>query len=126
VLLFFPLCGSAVSYITEKKAGTLQRSLVAGMTSFEIMVAYLNVQLVLLIVQTLLGFGILRFVFQLHLVGQIWLAILLAILVGVCGMSLGFLVAAICRNELEAVLLVVGTFLPNMLLSGTNKFYFSF
>ncbi|OXA63396.1 ABC transporter G family member 20 [Folsomia candida] len=118
ILFFFPLSGSGIAYISEKKIGTLSRSMVAGVTTFEIMSAYLVVQVVLLCIQVALSLVILEWAFQVKVMGPVHCAYILAVMVGVAGMSMGFLLAVFLNNELEAVLVALGTFLPNMLLSG--------
>ena len=42
----------------------------------------------------------------------------LTILQGICGMAFGLLVSALCDNEQDAIQLALGSFYPNLLLSG--------
>jgi len=118
LLFFFPLCSSGISYISEKKSGMLNRCLVAGVTASEIMVAFLISQLAVLIVQSGLAFLILNVVFQIPILGSVPLGLTLAVLVGIGGMSMGFLISVICKEEIHAVLLAIGSFFPNFLLAG--------
>jgi len=94
LLFFFPLCSSGISYITEKKTGTLDRSLVAGVTNAEIMISFLITQTVVLFGQSAFAFLILTVVFRIEVEGSLALAIFLAILIGIGGMSMG-------KNELH-------------------------
>jgi hypothetical protein len=48
---------------------------------------------------------------------MIWV-ILLTILQGICGMAFGLVVSALCDNEQDAIQLALGSFYPNLLLSG--------
>ncbi|CAL8146182.1 unnamed protein product [Orchesella dallaii] len=118
LLFFFPLCSSGVTYIAEKKSGTLDRALVAGIGTTEFMGGYLLIQVVILLGQTGISFLILSLVFNLEIVGSVILALTLTVLVGISGMSAGFLIAVFCSDEFQAVLLAMGTFFPNVLLAG--------
>ena len=42
----------------------------------------------------------------------------ITILQGICGMAFGLLVSALCDNEQDAIQLALGSFYPNLLLSG--------
>ncbi|CAL8069144.1 unnamed protein product [Orchesella dallaii] len=118
ILFFFPLCGSSIAYISEKRAGNLARILVAGVQTWEVMLAYLLVHLVVLIFQTALSFIIMVSVFNIQIIGPVLWAVALALLVGISGMSMGFVLATFCEEEIQAVLLAMGTFFPNFLLAG--------
>jgi ABC-type multidrug transport system permease subunit len=48
----------------------------------------------------------------------IWI-ILLTLLQGSCGMAYGLMISAICKEENSATMLALGSFYPNLLLSGT-------
>ncbi|ODM94472.1 ABC transporter G family member 20 [Orchesella cincta] len=118
ILFFFPLCGSSIAYISEKRAGNLARILVAGVQTWEVMLAYLLVHVVVLIFQTALSFIIMVSVFNIQIIGPVLWAVALALLVGISGMSMGFVLATFCQEEIQAVLLAMGTFFPNFLLAG--------
>lgn len=75
--------------ITERKLGTLDRTLVAGVTHFEYMASYTVTHLVLLVVQSGLAFVWMVTVMDMHIEGQWYLALILALLVGVSGISFG-------------------------------------
>ena len=48
---------------------------------------------------------------------MIWV-VSLTILQGVCGMAFGLVISALCDNEQDAIQLALGSFYPNLLLSG--------
>lgn len=118
LLFFFPLCSSGVSYITEKKTGTLDRSIVAGVGTAELMGGFLIAQMGVLLGQAGFAFLILTQVFRIEILGSMSLTLSLTILVGISGMSAGFLLAMFCSEEIQAVLLAIGMFFPNILLAG--------
>ena len=48
---------------------------------------------------------------------MVWV-VTITILQGICGMAFGLLVSALCDNEQDAIQLALGSFYPNLLLSG--------
>ena len=58
------------------------------------------------------------FFYQVPARGPIIWVILLTILQGICGMAFGLVVSALCDNEQDAIQLALGSFYPNLLLSG--------
>jgi len=118
ILFFFPLISGAVSYISDKKNGTLDRSLVAGVQTVEILAAYFVTEGVVLLIQTVLIFIIMTLVFSITIHGPIFWAFVLSALIGFSGLSLGFMISTMCTEEVQAVLLALGTYFPNMLLAG--------
>ena len=89
ILFFFPLISGAVSYISDKKNGTLDRTLVAGVQTVEILAAYFVSEGVVLLIQTALIFIIMTLVFGITVHGPIFWAFVLAALIGFSGLSLG-------------------------------------
>ncbi|CAL8146179.1 unnamed protein product [Orchesella dallaii] len=118
LLFFFPLCSSAVTYIGEKRSGTLDRAIVAGIGTFEFIAGYFLIQVGIMLVQALISFLILIYVFDMQIVGSLGLAMVISLLVGVSGMVLGFFVGVLCKDEFQAVMLAMGTFFPNIILAG--------
>lgn len=105
-------------FINERKQGLLDRSLVAGVTTTEIMIAHLVNQFTVLMGQTALVFLFMILVFQIPCVGSLSLAVFITLLQGMCGMSYGFVVSSLCDQETSAIHLSLGSFYPNLLLSG--------
>ena len=48
---------------------------------------------------------------------MVWV-VSLTILQGICGMAFGLVISALCDNEQDAIQLALGSFYPNLLLSG--------
>lgn len=110
---------TALTLITERKEGLLDRSLVAGVKPWEFLLSHLMTQFFVMIVQVLLLLVFTFGVFQIPIYGPYgWVAILL-LLQAFCGMSFGLLISAITNEETEATMLALGSFYPNLLLSGT-------
>jgi hypothetical protein len=96
--LFFNICRAiyfiavaltAAVYMSERKAGLFDRSLVAGVQMIEFMIAHVVNQLVVLIGQTLFVYLFALLVFKIPFHGSLPLAVLITLLQGLCGMSFG-------------------------------------
>ncbi|XP_035714198.1 ABC transporter G family member 20 isoform X1 [Folsomia candida] len=118
VVVFFPLCSTGVSYIWDKKQKTLERSMVAGVQSWEVMTSVFLTEGIVVVIQCIFSFAILIFYFNIEILGSTSLAIGLMFMVGLDGVTLGFLVASFCDEEIEAVMIAIATFFPNMILAG--------
>jgi len=75
--------------IREKKQGTLERSVVAGVKTWEIFAAYSVTESVIVLLQTALGFFIITAIFQIPIKGSICLIVALCMLIGLSGVSVG-------------------------------------
>ena len=131
---------TALSFIIERKEGLLERSFVAGVTATEVMLAHVVAQFAVMIVQVKATFGIptpdmvlhalllffqvalvlvfMIYVFEVPAHGPMIWVICLTMLQGLCGMAFGLVVSALCDNEQDAIQLALGSFYPNLLLSG--------
>ncbi|XP_064595500.1 ABC transporter G family member 23-like [Liolophura sinensis] len=116
---FFLATGlTALSFIMEKKEGLLDRSLVAGVSSVEIMLSHVCTQLMVMVVQVGLLLVFALIVFKVPYNGPLIWVILLVLLQGFCGMALGLVISAACDNENSATQLALGSMYPMLLLSG--------
>ena len=110
---------TALAFVMERKEGLLERSLVAGVTSLEFLLSHVLTQLLVLAVQICLLLIFTFCVFHISSEGPFIWVILLTALQGVCGMSYGLMISALCKEENSATMLALGSFYPNLLLSGT-------
>ena len=110
---------TALAFVLERKEGLLERSMIAGVSSFEFLISHIVTQLLVILVQIAL---LLIFTFQVFDVpsrGPFLWVILLTLLQASCGMSYGLLISTLCESETAATMLALGSFYPNLLLSGT-------
>ncbi|CAH0401685.1 unnamed protein product [Chilo suppressalis] len=118
VIYFLAVALTSGALLSERNEGTLERSLVSGITSVEILFALLIVELVVMFLQTV-GVMIIAFlVFELSQNGPIGWVVFLTFLAGICGMTFGFVVATLCDTDKTATYMALGSFLPMTLLSG--------
>lgn len=118
ILFYFPMVSSSMQVIRDKKLGTFNRSLVAGARAWEWLTAYSVSESVIVISQTAVGFALLAALFQFEIKGSILLVFTLFLMMGLCGVSVGFLIGSVCREETNACLLSIAVFFPNFMLSG--------
>lgn len=110
-------CG--LTYIVEKKDGMLNRTMVAGVSTTEIMLSHFIIQLFIMsLIQIIIAYLIVHILFKVPLEGSLILSFFLIVLNSIAGMSLGFLLATFCADEKYAMLLAMGMVFPNFLLAG--------
>ncbi|KAL3887370.1 hypothetical protein ACJMK2_027312 [Sinanodonta woodiana] len=118
-ITFFLATGlTTLSFVLEKKEGLLDRSLAAGMTSVEIMLAHVMTQLVVMAVQVAILLVCALLIFHVPYEGPLIWVIVLVLLQGFCGMALGMIFSSICDNENSAIQCALGSVYPMLLLSG--------
>ncbi|KAL4229119.1 hypothetical protein ACF0H5_012158 [Mactra antiquata] len=118
-ITFFLATGlTTLVFIMDKKLGMLDRCYASGMLSFEIMIAHMFTQMLIVIVQVaiLLTFALL--VFKVPILGPLIWVIILVLIQGFLGMALGVLYSAICNDENSAIQLALGSYFPLLLISG--------
>ncbi|XP_021950774.1 ABC transporter G family member 23 [Folsomia candida] len=118
ILYFVPLASGGIAYIQDKKQGTLDRSMVAGVTAFDVIAAFMVTEGSLVVFQVVLSFIIMVFGFGLTIQGSSILFFFLLLLNGISGLSLGFLIAMLVNEEMEAVIITLGLYTPILILSG--------
>ncbi|KAH7932593.1 hypothetical protein HPB52_024289 [Rhipicephalus sanguineus] len=108
---------TAISIVSEQKEGLLERSWVAGVRPFEVILSHVICQFLVMFVQVA---GLLVFtfiVFEIPSRGPFVWVVLLTLLQG-CGMIYGLVISSMCVEENSAIMLALGSFYPNLLLSG--------
>ena len=110
---------TAIALVQERKEGSLERSLVAGVSSTEFIMSHVVTQLLVLHVQIFLLLIFTFLVFEIPSRGPFFWVILLTLLQSSCGMAFGLMISAMTKEETSATMLALGSFYPNLLLSGT-------
>ncbi|XP_021960922.1 ABC transporter G family member 20 isoform X3 [Folsomia candida] len=118
IIFFMSVASTGSAFITEKKEGMMDRSLVAGVTTGEVITAHMITHYVVMVGQTALVFVFMMIVFEVPVRGPLVWAIAITLLQGTCGMAFGFLISVICTEERNAIQMALGSFYPNLLLSG--------
>jgi len=91
---------------------------VAGVTPGQVLASHILVQFCVILIQTAVTLTTIILGFSIPCRGPIvWLAVL-TMLQGLAGMSFGFLISSLCDSQAVAMQLSIGSFYPNLLLSG--------
>jgi ABC-2 type transport system permease protein len=110
---------SALVVIREKEIGTLEQLLMTPAAIWEILLAKLIPLFVVLIADLFLALGVGRLVFGVPMRGSLLLLTLLSGLYLLVGIGMGMMLATLCRNQQQVVLLVFFSNVPLIQLSGS-------
>ncbi|XP_076175367.1 ABC transporter G family member 23 [Ptiloglossa arizonensis] len=118
IIFFLSIALTSGAMLLERNEGLLERSLVSGLTGTEILFGQVITQFVVMMGQTLLVLVFAFPVFKITCVGDIgWIATL-TMLTGFCGMCFGFIIAGVSEDDRSATYMVMGSFLPILMLCG--------
>lgn len=115
---FFIFMLSAVSFLRERTSGTLERLMATPLRRSELVVGYLAGFSVFALIQALVIIAFTVFVLKVQYRGNLATIFLVEAVMVVGAVSLGLLVSAAARNELQAVQFVPIVLLPQVFLSG--------
>ncbi|WAR05285.1 ABCGK-like protein [Mya arenaria] len=122
---FFLATGlTTLVFVMDKKMGLLDRCLASGMVSFEIMLAHMVTQMLIVVVQVAVLLSVALLIFKVPCLGPLIWVILLLLIQGFLGMALGVLYSAICSDENSAIQLALGSYFPLLLISGLDITYY--
>jgi ABC-type multidrug transport system ATPase subunit/ABC-type multidrug transport system permease subunit len=118
IIYFLAVALTGEAFIIERASGLLDRSWIAGVRPSEILASHILVQFCVMMVQTTVTLATILVVFGIPCRGPLeWLAVI-TMLQGLAGMSFGFLISSLCDSQAVAMQLSIGSFYPNLLLSG--------
>lgn len=89
IIFFMSVALTGSAFITERKEGMLNRTLVSGVTTGEIITAHLLTQYVIMAGQTILVLAVMVWIFQVEILGSVTSAVVLTLFQGTCGMAYG-------------------------------------
>lgn len=108
---------TGMAILEEKKIGLFERSFVAGARPTEVIMSQFFVLAVIVFLQNI-GMLICAFhVFNIPYSGPFPWIVVGMMVVGICGMSYGFLVSTITDDLSSAIVIAVGSFIPTLFLS---------
>ncbi|XP_069787823.1 ABC transporter G family member 20 isoform X2 [Narcine bancroftii] len=118
ITFFLALGLTTLSFVIERKEGLLERGWVAGVHSLEVILAHTISQLVTMTIQIILLLIFTFFVFKIPNEGSLPLLVILILLQGITGISLGLVISAAFDDEQSATQFALGIFYPDIVLSG--------
>jgi ABC-2 type transport system permease protein len=115
---FFIFLLSAVSFLRERTSGTLERLMATPLRRAELVVGYLAGFGFFALLQAIVIILFTVFVLRVHYQGNLATIFIVEAVMVIGAVSLGLLVSAAARNELQAVQFVPVVLLPQVFLSG--------
>ncbi|CAG0915664.1 unnamed protein product [Notodromas monacha] len=112
---------TSLSLISDRTAGIIGRTIVYGVKEAEILLALLFTMFLVNILQILLSFIVAYGVFLIpfhHSFNAVFYGFLCVMTGGICGMGLGLLVSSYTKSEQTALIFLVGSFFPMILIAG--------
>jgi ABC-2 type transport system permease protein len=102
----------------ERERGTFEQLLATPATPLEIITGKITPYILVGFTQVLLIVMAARLVFQVPLMGSVWVLLTGVLIFIVANLTLGIVFSSLARNQLQAMQLTVFFFLPSILLSG--------
>ncbi|XP_028967853.1 ABC transporter G family member 20 [Galendromus occidentalis] len=109
---------TSISIIMESREGTMERCWVAGVKPFEVIGSHVISQFCVMCVQVASLLFFIFAIFGIPLEGSFITVVFLTFTQGLTGMTYGLVISSICSEEQSAMMLSLGSFYPNLLLSG--------
>ncbi|XP_017786452.1 PREDICTED: ABC transporter G family member 23-like [Nicrophorus vespilloides] len=118
VMFFLGTTLTSTIIVTDRLEGVWDRSIVAGVTSLEIVLTHFMSQFVLVFIQTTELVILTFLVFGIDYIGQMWIIFLCVLLQGLTGMVFGFWVSVVSNSHSAANIFSTGIFYPMIILCG--------
>jgi ABC-2 type transport system permease protein len=118
ILTLTMLIFTALSVTREVERGTMENLLSMPITPFEIMLGKIAPYVLIGFLQATLIVGAGVILFDVPIVGDLWLLALLSTLFIATNLAIGYTFSTLAQNQLQAIQMAMMFFLPNMLLSG--------
>jgi ABC-2 type transport system permease protein len=109
---------TSIATLRERQSGTLERLLTTPLAKGDFMLGYALAFGGVVVLQSVLVTGLSVTVFGLDVAGPLGLLLLIALLAGLLGTSLGLLASGFARTEFQAVQFMPAFVLPQFLLCG--------
>jgi len=107
-----------ILFVNERRTGTLQRLLASPAKEHEIVIGYSLAFATIGLLQSVVVLTAALLIFNISIVGNIFLALLVVMLIALGHQGLGILLSAGARNELQAIQFVPLILFPSILLAG--------
>uniref|UniRef100_A0A1A9X055 Uncharacterized protein n=1 Tax=Glossina brevipalpis TaxID=37001 RepID=A0A1A9X055_9MUSC len=118
MVFFLATLMTASVFISERLDGIWDRSLVAGVSTTQMLWAHLFTQLIVMVIQSTEVIVFVGLVFDTYNKGSTVLLIFLLSLNSFCGMLFGLLISVWCKSHIEANFSATGAFYPMIILCG--------
>ncbi|MBN3554746.1 ABC transporter permease [Fictibacillus nanhaiensis] len=117
-IFFFVFLISGVSFLRERTSGTLERLLATPMRRWEMVVGYVLGFGIFTILQSAIIVSFAIYVLDIKMAGSIWLVTLITLMLAITALSLGTLLSAFAKNELQMIQFIPLIVVPQVFFSG--------
>lgn len=119
IIYFLSTALSSACLINDRLEGFWNRTLLAGVTTSELMVSYFAVNSILLLMQIAVIFTTARIVFNAETRGSVFLIFIIVIMLGYSGMSFGLLLSSVCSTAMQTFVILIGMVQQMIYISGS-------
>ncbi len=109
---------SGISLLHERTTGTLSRLLATPIRRSEIIIGYLTGYGIFAVLQTLLLVWFAFNVFQVKIVGNFWLLVLINLCLALVALSMGIFISTFANSEFQMIQFIPIVIIPQILFSG--------
>jgi ABC-2 type transport system permease protein len=109
---------TALAITRERERGTMENLLATPVRPFEVMTGKILPYIAVGYIQVTLILIAARFIFEVPMIGSLWLIYLVALLFIAANLAVGITFSTLARNQLQAMQMAFFFFLPSILLSG--------
>ncbi len=107
-----------ITLVRERNDGTLERAFTTPLNPFEIVLGNAVAFSVVALVQSLVVFGAALLLFDITVMGSVFLVMVVLMLLGIGHQGLGILLSAAAKNELQAIQMFPLIVFPSLLVTG--------
>lgn len=117
-VFFFVFLISGISLLNERTTGTLTRLLATPVRRGEIITGYLVGYGLFAIVQTVITVAFTLTVFRIHMLGSVWVILLINFLLAMVALSMGIFISTFANSEFQMVQFIPLLIVPQIFFSG--------
>lgn len=117
-VFFFVFLISGISLLNERTTGTLTRLLATPIRRGEIITGYLMGYGLFALVQTVITVTFALTVFRIHMIGSVWLILLINFLLALVALSMGIFVSTFANSEFQMMQFIPILVIPQVFFSG--------
>ncbi|GEO70359.1 ABC transporter permease [Levilactobacillus acidifarinae] len=117
-VFFFVFLISGISLLNERTTGTLTRLLATPVRRGEIITGYLIGYGLFAVIQTIITVTFALTVFNVHMLGSVWLILLINFLLAMVALSMGIFISTFANSEFQMVQFIPLLIVPQVFFSG--------
>lgn len=117
-IFFFVFLIAGVSFLRERTTGTLERLLATPLRRWEMVAGYVLGFGIFTVIQSAIIVMFAIFILDIMMAGSIWYVIVITLLLAFTALSLGTLLSAFAKNELQMIQFIPLVVVPQVFFSG--------